>query len=63
MSTIKLTQTQINESIYALEEASRILNKLGSKTVTAKEIDNLKEEVQSAWETLSKAQHKQIFAV
>jgi len=73
MTTVKLTQTQINEAINALEETNRILNKLTAEyleckiesvmPVTAEEIDNLKEEVKSAWATLSKAQHKQIFTV
>lgn len=79
MTKVKLTQTQINEAINALEEANRILNKLTAEyyetwidgvkwiermmPVTAEEIDNLKEEVQSARATLSKAQHKQTFTI
>ena len=64
MTTVKLTQTQINEAINALEEASRVLNNINDATIIKPEdISNLNEEVQSAWATLSKAQHEQTFAV
>ena len=63
MTTVKLTQTQINEAINALEEASRVLNNINETIIKPEDISNLNEEVQSAWATLSKAQHEQTFAI
>lgn len=54
--TVTLTQTQINQSINAFEEANRVLN---NPFITPENISNLQEEIRAAWKTLSQAQHQQ----
>lgn len=73
--TVCFTQTEINAAINALENTSRIINYLNQDLLASdnrelawgpdfmenKDIRNLREEVKSAWEILSKAQDAQIY--
>jgi len=64
--TITLTQTQINQAINALEEASRVLGILSNLHPDQfhhayNDIAELKQEVNSSRKTLSQAQHNQIY--
>ena len=57
--TVTLTQTPINQSINAFEEANRVLNNLNETFITPEDISNLQEEIRAAWKTISQAQHQQ----
>ena len=73
--TVCLTQTEINASINALENTSRLINYLNQDFLASdngrlawtndfmgnEDVRNLREEVKSAWATLSKAQDTQIY--
>ena len=61
--TVTLTQTQINQSINAFEEANRVLNNIRKTFHNSyhipEDISNLQEEIRAAWKILSQAQHQQ----